>query len=236
MAQLAEKHQLIFYDQRGCGLSTGDPETISLESFVEDIEAIRISYGYPKITVLGHSWGGFLAMQYAIAHPEFTQKLILLNSMPPSSEECLLFYEEWERRMAPFLDRARDDEKESRFAKGDPIAVEKYYQIMLGRYCYLPEKALLMNLRVHPKGSLVNKIFRQKLWDHSFNFHDQLKQLQMPTLIVHGEFDPIPFCTAEKLHATIANSKYVLIPNCGHFPHVETPEELFSCLAQFLCE
>lgn len=64
MAKLAQTNLVIFYDQRGCGLSTGaiNEDSIQIKTFVDDLEAIRKSFGYKKVTVLGHSWGGFLAM------------------------------------------------------------------------------------------------------------------------------------------------------------------------------
>lgn len=242
MAKLAQTNLVIFYDQRGCGLSTGaiNEDSIQIKTFVDDLEAIRKSFGYKKVTILGHSWGGFLAMQYALVHPESIHKLILLNTMPPSSEEFSLFVQEWIKRMAPYHDELKAIKDTPEFTKGNPSTIEKYYRIIFGRYCYNPEKADLLNLYMSPKASIdgaqVYEIFRQNLFTKPFNFHDQLKQLKIPTLIVHGDFDPIPPSTAEKLHESLDGSKYILIKNCGHFPYIETPEELFKQLNIFLGE
>lgn len=240
MAKLAQTNLVIFYDQRGCGLSIGaiNADSIQIKTFVDDLEAIRTSFGYKKVTILGHSWGGFLAMQYAITHPESIQKLILLNTMPPTSEGFSLFVQEWMKRMAPYQDELKVIKDTPEFTKGNPSTIEKYYRIIFGRYCYNPEKADLLNLYMSPKASIdgaqVYEIFRENLFTNSFNFDKQLKLLKIPALIIHGDFDPIPPSTAENLHQTIDGSKYILIKDCGHFPYVETPDELFKQLNTFL--
>lgn len=240
MAKLAETNLVIFYDQRGSGLSAGEinAETINLAAFVDDLEAIRKTFGYEKVSVLGHSWGGFLAMQYGIAFPQSIHKLILLNSMPPSSEGFSLFVQEWMKRMAPYQEEIKAIKESSEFAQGDPATVEKYYRIMFRKYCYDPEKALLLNLCMSAKASIdggkVNEILRESLLTKPFNFYDQVKKLRIPTLIIHGEYDVIPHALAQELHENIHGSQYVLIKKCGHFPYVETPNELFQPLNDFL--
>jgi len=58
--------------------------------------------------------------------------------------------------------------------------------------------------------------------------------LRCPTLIIHGDDDPIPFVTAENLKAAIPSSKLIKIDQCGHFPFVEQPEEFFNAINDFL--
>ena len=53
---------------------------------MDDIEGIRTSLGFEKIIVLGHSWGGLLAMYYGIRHPENVKAMILVNAMSPDSK------------------------------------------------------------------------------------------------------------------------------------------------------
>ena len=105
MDKLAEGRQVIYYDQRGGGRSEcdGAAEKLSLEVSIEDLDAVRREFGFEKVSILGHSWGGLVAMRYAAAHPEAVNKLILLNSMTASSEDFSLFVAEWTRRMAPFI-------------------------------------------------------------------------------------------------------------------------------------
>jgi proline iminopeptidase len=239
MAALAETNRVLFYDQHGCGQSVGEinDASICVAAFVDDLESIRKAFGYATISILGHSWGGFLAMHYAIAHPEAVHKLVLLSTVPASSDEFALFAEEVTRRMAPYQGEVDAIERGAAFITGDPLLVERYYRIYFRTYCYNHANADLLNLYMTPKacvsGWRVQKIFERNVFG-SYCIHDQLKNISAPTLIVHGDFDPIAPAMAQKIHEEIAGSTFVVLKNCGHLPHVETSEELFNVLRAFV--
>jgi proline iminopeptidase len=240
MYRLAENNLLIFYDQRGCGKSTGEinSETITIDQFVSDLEAIRQAFHFDKISILGHSWGGVLAMNYSIAHPEHIEKLILSNSIPASSEEFALFGQEWVKRMAPFKEELAKIHNTTGFHNGDPDVIEQLYRMTFRTYCYNPEKANLLNLRMTATASIngakVYENIRQNVFEISFNLHDSLKSLKVTTLILHGDSDIVPPHTAQTIHESISGSKYFLMKNCGHFPYVEDPNPYFNCIDEFL--
>ena len=101
--ELAKDNEVIFYDQRGSGKSSEqplDPSQINMKRFVQDLEAVRKYFGYGKIILLGHSWGGLLAAEYAIAYPQHVDALILLNSVPLISEGFQEFEKEYDHRTA----------------------------------------------------------------------------------------------------------------------------------------
>ncbi len=80
---LGETHQAILLDQRGTGKSrieTVDPTTINFDVFVNDLEFVRKDLKADRLMLLGHSWGGVLAMAYAAKHPERVQAMILTGS------------------------------------------------------------------------------------------------------------------------------------------------------------
>ena len=84
LSQLAANHKLIFYDQRGSGKSLDTPldeDHINIHQFVEDLEDLRKSLGLNKFVLMGHSWGGLLAMQYAALHQDRLIGLILLKAL-----------------------------------------------------------------------------------------------------------------------------------------------------------
>ena len=85
---LTDKYQLIFYDQRASGRSslTLDPNSVTIDNFIQDIDELRNSFGIEQLNIMAHSWGGLLAMKYAIKHPEKMKSLILINSVGASSE------------------------------------------------------------------------------------------------------------------------------------------------------
>jgi proline iminopeptidase len=240
MASLAKTHRVIFYDQRGCGRSTGEitSDSIQLNTYLNDIEAIRKALGYKKMTILGHSWGGFLAMNYAIAHPEAIDKLVLLNSTPLSSDDVSQFGNEVIRRLAPYEAELNSILTTQGFINGDPDVTEKYWQTVFKAYCYNPEKVSLLNLRLSPEASAnvfkVFELFNQSIYAKPFNFYDQLQNLKIDTLIMHGDADPISPAFAQKIHDSIPHSQYILLKNCGHFPYVETPDTFFQYLNAFL--
>lgn len=240
MYELAKNNLVIFYDQRGCGKSTVDIDanTITIESFVNDIEAIRQAFKLDKISILGHSWGGFLAMQYTIAHPDRVDNLILSNSAPASSEGYALFGQEYMKRMSPYQEELEKISSTQGFRDGDTCVMEQFYRLIFRQYCYIPEKADLLNLRMTSIASLngakVSEIIRENVLDKPFNLNKGLKALKVSTLILHGDADPIPSITAKNIHENIPGSKYILMKNCGHFPYVEDPNTYFKYINNFL--
>jgi len=240
MASLKEKSLVVFYDQRGCGRSTGkiNAHTIQIKTFIEDLEAIRKFFDFKKVTILGHSWGGFLALEYVITHPEVVDKLILLNTSPASSEDFSLGMKEIDKRLSSSQKELQALQKSVGFSKKDTATVEKYFQIMFEKYFFDPKKVCLLHLSMTPKaarnGFKVSEIFGQNFYKKPFNLYPELEKLQIPTLIIHGDFDPVPLSSAKKLHKSIKGSKFILIKNCGHFPYIEKPIELFKNIDDFL--
>ncbi len=238
--KLAETNFVIFYDQRGCGRSTGEinDETMNIPSLVDDIDHIRKAFRFDKVSILGHSWGGFLAMHYAIAHPKAVDKLILSNSMPASSEDLSLFVNEVTRLTSPYQEELSKIKNSKQFQDGDPETIERYYRIIFRTYCFIPKKADLLNLRMPPiasvNGAKIYELIRENTFKKTFNLHASLKALNIPTLVIHGDVDAIPPLTAQHTHESIPGSKYILMKNCGHFPYIEEPDMYFNHLKNFL--
>src|SRR5689334_25334865 len=89
MDRLADSYRLVYYDQRGRGRSRGELrlDEIGIERYVEDLDGVRRHLRLDTVAILGHSWGGFVAMHYALAHPERVSDLILLNSVSASNDD-----------------------------------------------------------------------------------------------------------------------------------------------------
>ena len=95
--RLADRFHLIFYDQRGRGRSfRGHQPDVTMDSEVNDLDRVREEFACESIAVLGHSWGGLLAMEYAIRHPQRVSHLILMNTAPASRVDAL-YEQTWER-------------------------------------------------------------------------------------------------------------------------------------------
>lgn len=240
MARLSMFSESVFYDQRGSGKSTGEitPENMTVDVFVEDLEFLRRTLGYGKISLLGHSWGGLLAMHYAIAYPANLDKLVLMNPMPGSSDEYDSYSIEW----LPQSDPARAEldrlEKSEEFAKGDPATFAYYYRIIFSRFCKDPSRADELNLNMTQKSALngvkVRELIGKNLFSKPYNLHGKLKNLKIPSMIIQGDSDLIPISVGRNLHNSLQGSRWALIENSGHFPYVENPAELFYNLKDFL--
>ena len=102
--RLAQHARLIYYDQRGRGRSADGvrPEDVTLASEMSDLDGLRRSIGVESVGLIGHSWGGLLAMEYAARHPDRVTRLILLNTAPASHADWVSL-----RRATPAHARAR---------------------------------------------------------------------------------------------------------------------------------
>lgn len=240
MERLAEKHCVILYDQRALGKSTGEitPDQINLKTYVDDIESIRRSLGVNEISLLGHSFGGLLAMLYSLSYPESVHRMILSNSMVATSDDWALFSAELSKRTAPFQQEIQELKRSLHFLAGDPKTVMKVNQLYYQTYLYHPLLIDKLNLwktqTENMNGRKVLEIFKTQILSENFNFLPDLKNIHCPTLIIHGTEDIIPLIGSEHLQRAIPHSYLVKIDQCGHFPFIEQPEAYFKIVEDFL--
>jgi proline iminopeptidase len=240
MEELAKQHRLIFYDQRGTGDSSPDIDSsaITIERFVDDLNEIRKAFNIEKMNLLGHSWGGLLAMYYATTHPDKIKTLILANTMPATSEFWTPFGANLNRNRKPADSLALSEIGASeQFAANSPDALKNYWEIFFRSYFHDQSLSSSMNLdqtaTTWANGDTVSNLLWEDLLK-DFDIYDQLAAIRCPTLIVHGDFDPVPLEYAQKIHETIENSQFVILENSGHFSYIETPAEFFSAVNDFL--
>src|SRR4051812_48046156 len=79
--RLSDMFRLVYYDQRGRGRSSAGVSAadVTIASEVQDLDTVRRSLGLERVVVLGHSWGGLIAMEYAIRFPRHVSALVLMN-------------------------------------------------------------------------------------------------------------------------------------------------------------
>lgn len=240
---LSKKHKLVFYDQRGSGKSVPavlDTENINIEVFVQDLENLRESLGLEKFSLVGHSWGGFLAMHYAIHHPENLSSLILMNSSSATIRGITAEVDESNRRMADIADEINAIQNSEAFSKGEAQKVVDFYRLIFSTYFFESKKVELLPLEFEASSALsgfeVSNIFTELIFSKGVNLLPQLKELAVPTLVIHGDSDPAPVWTAEEIASAIPNAELFIISQCGHFPYIEHPEELLPKLDNFIRE
>lgn len=235
---LTDEYRLIFYDQRLSGRSSADVDSsdVQLSTFIEDIESLRLTLNLQKVHLLGHSWGGLLAMKYAIRYPSHINKLMLINSMAPSTE----LWQKEEAKLAESLSREdslqRQEIIESElFTSNPPQAIKQLLELSFKKQFYEPEKAHLLDLYVPEDYMKRSRLFGLLMPDlSSYNLTDELKKVSIPTLIVYGSSEPASKISGPALHRLIPNSRYVLIEHSGHFPFIEQPVEFRRIITDFL--
>jgi proline iminopeptidase len=233
---LAEDAHVVCYDQRGRGQSAAGvrPEDVSLDSELDDIERVRTQLGLERFALLGHSWGGVLAMAYAGRHPDRLTHLVLVNAAPVTEEGVTLFRENVIRSRS-------DDERESlrevarsaEFERGEPDAEISFYRIHFRHAVSSLEllERLIPRFRQHftPETVLLARAIEDRLgeetWDSpAYDLLEPLRALTVPTLVLHGEQDHIPVEVATLVADAIPSARLDVLPGCGHFAVLEQPD------------
>ena len=236
---LPSGYRSIAFEQRGTGRSRShpfDPAALTLHGAVDDLEALRVRLQQDRLTLLGHSWGGMLAMAYAAEHPDRVDRLILVGSGGPTLEFEQRFGDNIEARLRPedvelrrhWLAAAKNGVDSAK------ASIETLRAIVPGYF--FDRKAGLAFASEFKVGQLqpdVNERLFAEMSRH-YDSLDGLKNLKRPVLIIQGHQDPFGDKTAEDIHSLIAGSRLVYINRCGHFPWIEQPEAFRKAIADFL--
>ncbi|HEY1326677.1 MAG TPA: alpha/beta fold hydrolase [Casimicrobiaceae bacterium] len=241
--RLCDVFRLIYYDQRGRGLSAQGvlPEDVTLESDVADIDAVRRHFDLPAAVLLGHSWGGVLALEYAIRHPERVSHLVLMNPAPASSADFQLLAKR--AREAAGRDRLEAIAATPAYEQGDPDAVAAYYRIhfepALARREDLDRIIATFRATFTREGILKARAIEDRLMDETwrsagYDLLPALARLTMPTLLTYGEPEIIPRACVAHIADAMPNARMVTLQRCGHFPYLERPDEVGREIRAFL--
>jgi proline iminopeptidase len=238
MLALAEDHRLVTYDQRGGGRSRHDDDraVIGWRDQVADVARIATELRVDPLTIVGYSWGGLLAMLYAVevaagrVQPP-PARLALIDPAPITRPERQAFEQELARRQAsPEVAALRAELQASGLRERDPDAYRhRAFEISVAGYFADPARASdLTPFRVTGR---VQQSIWQSLGD--YDLRDSLRSVHVPTLVVHGRQDPIPLASSEEA-ARALGTTCVVIDGSGHVPYVEQPAQLFPLLRAFL--
>lgn len=234
MDRLADSYRLIYYDQRGRGKSMGDVRDISINTEIEDLEGLRKHLQLDSVAVLGHSWGGYLAMEYAIRYPNRVSHMILMDTSVASRADYLLFEQELSKRTADHEERLNALASGAKGEEGDLETRTEYYRIYFSTTIRKPEHLERLDLSFSnftKEGVLRARAIGQRLinetWSSSeFNLIPQLKRLSIPTLIIHGDYDFIPLEAVTRIAQAVPGARFTLLKECGHFAYIESPAEV----------
>lgn len=234
---------LIFYDQLGCGYSKVPKNhkiSWNFSIFLDEFENLIRYFKLKKYNVLGHSWGGMLALEY-VCHFEHKnlEKLILFSTLPSTKI--------WNEEHLKMLDDFSPEERQSLLDENDgknydkntyKIALKKFYRNHVGRRS---KDLYPFKTKRFPK---TNTEIYEKMWGKSelfgtgtlvgWNVESKLNSIDVPTLILSGAFDESTPRINELMNKEIKNSKWVLLKKSHHIGYVEEPELVIETIRNFI--
>jgi proline-specific peptidase len=243
LGSLAETgRRVVFYDQLGCGKSwlEADPSMWTVELYVDELRTVREALGLDRIHLFGSSWGGMLAMEYALTQPSGLASLVLSSSpasLPVWAEETNRLRED----LPPEVQRVLDDEEAA--GRLDSPAYEEataeFYKRHVCRLDPWPDNVLrsFTGLREHPEVYLTMQGPNEfvitgtlKDWDIT----GRLGEIDVPTLITAGRHDEFTPRQAQALNQGIQGSELVTFENSSHMQFVEEPDRYIQVVGGFL--
>jgi proline iminopeptidase len=239
MLHLAERYDVIFYDQRGGGRSRSDDrEPVGWRTHVADLAAVVLEFGLDPLSIVGYSWGGLLAVLYALEATDdgslpAPSRLVLIDPAPLARKYRQQFEAEFARRQrGPAIQRMRDELAQSGLRDSDPDAWRQAnFELGVAGYFAHPE-----NIRNLTPFRVIGRL-QQSVWESlgDYDLIPRLGKIGCPALVVHGRDDPIPVESSIE-GARAMNARLVLLDECGHVPYVEQPARLFAAVDAFLTE
>jgi proline iminopeptidase len=247
MDRLSSGFCLIYYDQRGRGRSSAGvvPKDVTIDSEVDDLDRLRQHFDLETIAVLGHSWGGLLAMEFATRHPDRLTHLILLNTAPASHADLLRFREQRRIGEKGSLARMHAISKTPGYAQGDIETEAEYYRIHFGSTVRRSDQleSIVRRLRrdftpedILKARAIEHRLYEQTWLAETYDLIPKLRRSTTPTLVVHGDYDFVPLQCAMNVADAMPASRLVVLSNCGHFTYVESPYEVHRAIEGFVSQ
>jgi proline iminopeptidase len=237
MLRLAERHDALFYDQRGGSRSKQDaPTPVTWRTHVDDLARVVDELAPGPLHLVGYSWGGLLALLYALhgaeANGRAPASLTLVDPAPISRAHRATFEADFlTRQQGPAVQALRAELAASGLRERDPEAYrQRAFELSVAGYFFDPAASHdLTPFRVTGR-------VQQSVWDSlgDYDLAPELRRVTCPTLVVHGREDPIPLASSEAAVAALPDARLVVLERCGHVPYVENPDGLWAAVEPFL--
>ena len=231
---LSSKYRCIVLDQRGTGkssLSSVDSFSLNMKNYVTDLEALRNYLKLDRLTLIGHSWGGMLSMEYAAMHPEQTEKLILLSSGGPTRKFFTYFGDNIEMRLY------EEDKRE--VAMLDSLKQHNLKGIWPG---YFFDRKRALATKPINDSELFGQpgVSKYTVKDFVSTEKERVRLLREYKGVVHliqGRQDPVGESTVYEIRDLLPQLQIHFIEQCGHLPWLENDaqkKEFFDFLYRSL--
>ena len=233
--------QVVRYDQRGSGRSQPiGPYDVS--TFVDDLEGLRRHFNFERWIVGGHSWGAGLALAYAVRFP--TQTVAILHIAGTGIDDR--WHDEYRENRLNALNKSEREEYQRLRAQREHVEGTEGERILsrlhtLSRMTDVFDSNQADNLPSfdeYPVSNAANEKVGAdwKNYTKDSRFRQSVYNLLMPVLFLHGACDPRPIHFIETLASKLSRSTFASIPESGHYPWVEKPNEVKASLRQFVVD
>ncbi len=231
---------VVLYDQLGCGNSErlNDPSLWRVGFFVDELAAVCHALGLDRVHLFGHSWGGMLALEYALSQPRRIASLILASSLATNLTHAADRARVYDGLPAEVRDTLRAHEAAG--TTDAPAYQEARRIFKLRHVCRIePEPECLRRAveRRNPQGGRImweSGEVRGGIGLRSWDITGHLGEIHVPTLVTAGHYDGLVPGQDKVLRDGIRGSERVLFEESAHYPHLEESERYLSVLRSFL--
>jgi pimeloyl-ACP methyl ester carboxylesterase len=219
----SQHFRVVALDNRDAGESDPETEPYSLDDLADDVAGLMDALGIDRAHVLGHSMGGFIALHFAVNHPDRLNKLVLVGTSPVAGVALGQPFtgptrEEW-------IDDAAERTRETAPSGYAPGFFDTHPELMDA----LVERA--RSNRITWEG------YRRqcRAISETHDVRDRLGDITAPTLVIHGDVDPsVSIKGGKKLATGIPNAQMLTYEGVGHHPMREAPERFERDVLSFL--
>ena len=235
-----EGYRVLYYDQLGCGRSelARDVSEYTIDRDVEDLEGLRRALGLERFHLIGSSYGGLLAIAYALAHPEPLRTLVSasgLADVPLTAREMQRLKRELP---APFPEILTRHEAKGEFQHPEYLAaVMEFYRRHLCRLPVWPaEVTYTLDHMSAPKYGTMNgpNEFTITGTIRDYDATARLGEIRIPSLITTGRYDEVTPVVAESIHHGIPGSRLVRFEESSHTAFWEERSRYMATVLDFL--
>jgi proline iminopeptidase len=235
LSPLAAKRQLFFYDQRGRGATPAPPgaKTARIEHDAGDVGAIREALGIARWDLLGHSWGGGIALLAAERDPGGTRSVVAVCPVGATSAWMTALDAAAAARLGPAQRALLDRHPPSSLGSDDPNVQSAHARAIYPAWFADPELAAMFS---PPRAtSVTGSAIAARLRRAGYDWRALLSALPVPVLVIHAERDLLPSeSTRELVHTLGSSARLIVVPDSGHMPFWEAPERFFALIDSFL--
>ncbi|WP_342363895.1 alpha/beta hydrolase [Terrarubrum flagellatum] len=229
---LSDEYRVVVFDARGSGASEDAPP-FSHEQWVADVDAIREWIGAEKIVMAGGSYGGFIAMEYTIRHPDRVRALVLRDTSPDRDHDPAA------RANALASPRIKVDlDLFNRIMDGemrDDADLKAAWRHILPLYDHDLDMKKVEERAERTPYHFVTHNYAFSVNLKNYDLKDRLPGIKCPTLVTVGRHDWItPVFQSEKIANLIPNAELVIFEKSGHSPQIEEADKFQATVRAFL--